>query len=141
MLTIPYPLYKILQPVYTTPYPEYTAPYPEYTVPYPLCTMLNPEYKILHPVYTILHPMNIISYLCTQSYTLGTPQWRAADVEVQLKCSPFTALNRSVYSHTCYVYCQEFVPYFYPSGPFTCIFSKTSPNFFLRWLWLTPVPV
>ena len=34
-----------------------------------------------------------------------------------------------------------FLPYFYPSGPFTCIFSKTSPNFFLRWLWLTPVPV
>ena len=23
--------------------------------------------------------------------------------------------------------------YFYPSGPFTCIFSKTSPIFFLRW--------
>ena len=30
---------------------------------------------------------------------------------------------------------------FYPSGPFTCIFSKTSPDFFLCWLWLTPVPV
>ena len=27
------------------------------------------------------------------------------------------------------------------SSPFTCIFSKTSPNFFLRWLWLTLVPV
>ena len=23
--------------------------------------------------------------------------------------------------------------YFYPSSPFTCIFSKTSPNFFLCW--------
>ena len=31
--------------------------------------------------------------------------------------------------------------YFYPTGPFTCYFSKTSPNFFLCWLWLTPVPV
>ena len=30
---------------------------------------------------------------------------------------------------------------FFPSSPFTCIFSKTSPDFFLRWLWLTPVPV
>ena len=30
---------------------------------------------------------------------------------------------------------------FYPSSPFTCIFSKTSPKFFLCWLWLTPVPV
>ena len=27
--------------------------------------------------------------------------------------------------------------YFNPSGPFTCIFSKTSPDFFLCWLWLT----
>ena len=29
----------------------------------------------------------------------------------------------------------------YPSGPFTCIFSKTSPVFFLCQLWLTPVPL
>ena len=34
-----------------------------------------------------------------------------------------------------------FLASFYPSGPFTCIFSKTSPEFFLCWLWLTPVPV
>ena len=34
-----------------------------------------------------------------------------------------------------------FLTYFYPSGRFTCIFSKTSPNFFLCWLWLTLVPV
>ena len=26
-----------------------------------------------------------------------------------------------------------FFAYFYPSSPFTCIFSKTSPNFFLCW--------
>ncbi|WP_419611808.1 hypothetical protein, partial [Thiolapillus sp.] len=26
-----------------------------------------------------------------------------------------------------------FLAYFYPSGPFTCIFSKTSPDFFLCW--------
>ena len=26
-----------------------------------------------------------------------------------------------------------FLAYFYPSSPFTCIFSKTSPNFFLFW--------
>ena len=34
-----------------------------------------------------------------------------------------------------------FLTYFYPSGPFTCIFSKTSPDFSLCWLWLTLVPV
>ena len=30
-----------------------------------------------------------------------------------------------------------FLAYFYTSGPFTCIFSKTSPKFPLCWLWLT----
>ena len=30
-----------------------------------------------------------------------------------------------------------FLAYFYTSGPFTCIFSKTSPEFSLHWLWLT----
>ena len=30
-----------------------------------------------------------------------------------------------------------FLAYFYISGPFTCIFSKTSPDFPLCWLWLT----
>ena len=34
-----------------------------------------------------------------------------------------------------------FLVNFYPSGPFTCIFSKTSPEPFLCWFWLTPVPV
>ena len=34
-----------------------------------------------------------------------------------------------------------FLAYFYPSSPFTCILSKTSPGFVLCWLWLTPVPV
>ncbi|WP_419608225.1 hypothetical protein, partial [Thiolapillus sp.] len=28
---------------------------------------------------------------------------------------------------------EFFLAYFYPSSPFTCIFSKTSPNFFLCW--------
>ena len=30
-----------------------------------------------------------------------------------------------------------FLAYFYTSSPFTCIFSKTSPDFSLCWLWLT----
>ena len=30
-----------------------------------------------------------------------------------------------------------FLAYFYTSDPFTCIFSKTSPDFSLCWLWLT----
>ena len=34
-----------------------------------------------------------------------------------------------------------FFAYFYPSSPFTCIFPIPLPIFFLRWLWLAPVPV
>ena len=35
-----------------------------------------------------------------------------------------------------------FLAYFYPPYPFTCIFfSKTTPEFFLCLLWLTPIPV
>ena len=35
-----------------------------------------------------------------------------------------------------------FLANFYPSGLFTCIFfPKSSPELFLYWLWLTPVPV
>ena len=46
-----------------------------------------------------------------------TPQWGAADAEIkvpsgentELKRSPFQAWSRSVYSHTCYAYCQGFL--------------------------------
>ena len=45
---------------------------------------------------------------------IGDPQWGAADAEIkvpsgentELKPSPFQAWSRSVYSHTCYAYCQ-----------------------------------
>ena len=46
------------------------------------------------------------------------PQWGAADAEIkvpsventELKVSPVKAWSRSVYSHTCYTYCQGFLP-------------------------------
>ena len=84
----------------------------------------------------------MVSFMGRFSYRIflfcPLPQWGAADAEIKvtsgentvLKCSPFKALSRSVYSHTCYAYCQGFLLYFYPSGPFTCIFSQTSPGFF-----------
>ena len=34
-----------------------------------------------------------------------------------------------------------FLANFYPSDPFTPIFSQTSPEFFLCWLWITTIPV
>ena len=46
------------------------------------------------------------------------PQWGAADAEIKVpsgentefRRSPFKVWSRSVYSHTCYAYCQEFLP-------------------------------
>ena len=51
-------------------------------------------------------------------FRTGAPQWGAADAEIkvpsgentELKRSPFQAWGRSVYSHTCYAYCQGFLP-------------------------------
>ena len=65
-------------------------------------------------------------------------QCRAVDAEIkvpsgestELKCSPFKSWSRSVNIHTCYAYCQGFLPsLFLPSRPFTCIFSKPLPIF------------
>ena len=53
------------------------------------------------------------------------PQWGAADAEIkvssgentELKCFPFKAWSRSVYSHTWDAYCQGFLPcLFLPFG-------------------------
>ena len=70
----------------------------------------------------------------------GALQWEAADAEIkvpygentELKRSPFKAWSRSVYSHTCYPYCQEFLPcLFLPFQSIHLHFFKTSPEFFL----------
>ena len=89
-------------------------------------------------------------YKLAEKTPLVALQWGAADAEMkvpsnentELEHPPFKAWSRSVYSHTATLTARNFfLAYFYPSSPFTCIFSKTSPDFFLRWLWLTPVPV
>ena len=76
-------------------------------------------------------------YVCV-SLSPPLPQWGAADAEIkvpscestELKRSPFKARNRSGYSHTCYTYCQGFLPCLFP--PFWSIhlhFFKTSHEF------------
>ena len=74
------------------------------------------------------------------------PQWGAADAEIkvpsfentELKRSPFQAWSRSVYSHTCYAYCQEFLPcLFLPFPSIHLHFFQNLSRFFLCWLWLT----
>ena len=67
------------------------------------------------------------------------PQWGAADAEInvpsgenaELKGSPFKAWSRSVIAiHATLTAWDFFLAYFCPSGPFTCIFSKTFPDIF-----------
>ena len=56
--------------------------------------------------------------ICWKTSECNYPQWGAADAEIkvpsgentELKRSPFKAWSRSVYSHTCYAYCQGFLP-------------------------------
>ena len=56
----------------------------------------------------------------------------------ELKCSPFKAWSRSIYSHTCYAYCQGFLPcLFLPFRSIRLHFFQNLSRFFLCWLWLT----
>ena len=48
-------------------------------------------------------------FLCWGSLPTWTLQWGAAET-TELKGSPFKAWSRSVYSHTCYAYCQGVLP-------------------------------
>ena len=74
------------------------------------------------------------------------PQWEAADAEIkvpssenaELKHFPFRAWSRSVYSHTCYAYCQGFLPcLFLPFQSMHLHFFQSLSQFFLRRLWFT----
>ena len=67
-------------------------------------------------------------------------QWGAADAEIkvpsgentELRRSPFKAWSKSVYSHTCYAYCQGFLScLFLHFRSIHLHFSKTSPDFSL----------
>ena len=74
------------------------------------------------------------------------PQRGAEDAEIKVPSSENTALkhssrkvwNRSVYSHTCYAYCQGFHPCLFLPFPvqYPAFFQNLS-RFFLCWLWLT----
>ena len=74
----------------------------------------------------------------------------AADAEIKVPSGENTELKHSplkpgvgqyIAIHATLAATDFFLAYFNPSGPFTCIFSKTSPDFFLCWQWLTLVPV
>ena len=74
-------------------------------------------------------------------FFLPIPRWGAANAEIkvpsgentELKCSPFKAWSRSVYSYTCYAYCQWFLPcLFLP-------FRSIHLHFFQNLSWFFPM--
>ena len=52
------------------------------------------------------------------------PQWGAVDAEIKVPSGENTELKRSPFKAR-----NFFFAYVYPSGPFTCIFPKTSHDF------------
>ena len=82
------------------------------------------------------------------SYILS-PQWGAADTEIkvssgentELTHSPLKTWSRSVFSHTCYAYCQGCLPcLFLPSWSIHLHFFSNLSRSFLCWLWLKNRP-
>ena len=56
----------------------------------------------------------------------------------ELKRFPFKAWCRPVFSHTCYAYCQGFLPYlFLPFPSIHLHFFQNLSRFLVCWLWLT----
>ena len=85
---------------------------------------------------------SVLLLLLKNSLLPFVPQWGAADAEIKVPSGENTELKRSPYPawsgrcmamHATLAAREFFLAYFYLSSPFTCIFSKTSPNFFLCW--------
>ena len=97
-----------------------------------LCDLTNSR-----PVHSLMLSSHF--FLCMPCFLPPfNPQWGAADAEIKVpsgkniehKRFPFKAWSRSVYSHTCYYYCQEFLScLFLPFRSIRLHFSKTSPDF------------
>ena len=102
-------------------------------------------YRLRH--LTIGVVVNIIIFLISAPPPLPLPhsgELRTQKLKVpsgenkELKCSPFKTWSRSVYNHTCYAYCQRFLPcLFLPFRSIQLHFFQNLSRFVLCWLWLT----
>ena len=119
-----------------------------------LFTAGNPKalsFSLCHILRSLSGSCNNFSWPLAEDYFPDTPpppplQWGAADAEIkvpsventELKRSPFKTWSRSVCSHTCYAYCQGFLPcLFLPFRSIHLHFFENLPRFFLCRLWLT----
>ena len=86
------------------------------------------------------------NFLLGIGHLMKPPQWGAADAEIkvpsgentELKCSPFKAWSRSVYSHICCAYRQGFFPcIFLPFWSIHLHFCQNLSRFLPCWLLMT----
>ena len=77
-------------------------------------------------------------YIAGECSLFNSPQWGAADAEIKAPPGENTELNVLLLKPGVGQYiaiyatltARDFsLAYFYPSGPFTCSFCKTSPDF------------
>ena len=104
-----------------------------------ICTF--PTYLGQHFIF-ILSPVNNIRHQTShvpRSGELRTQKLKSHLVRTQsLNVLPLKpGVGQNIAIHATLTARDFFLAYFYTSGPFTCIFSKTSPDFPLCWLWLT----
>ena len=101
-----------------------------------VCAWVHVHWVCLYPSFQYLLRKQMLQ---SPVVSLFAPQWEAADAEIkvpsgentELKRSPFKAWSRSAYSHTCYAYCQGFLPcLFLPFRSIQLHFFQTSPDFF-----------
>ena len=83
------------------------------------------------------------STVFTRSGELRTQKLRSHLLKTQRsEVLPFKfRVNQHMAMHATLTSREFFLANFYPPGRFICIFSKTSLEFFLHQLWLTPAPV
>ena len=76
-----------------------------------------------------------LPFRCSRSGELRTQKLKSHLVRTQsLNVLPLKpGVGQYIAIHATLTAGDFFLAYFYPSSPFTCIFSKTSPNFFLCW--------
>ena len=114
-----------------------------YFIPSILPTTLRFLALFLWSYICLTGPFNYISlYESLLQLWYNPPQWGAADAEIkvpsgentELKRSSFQAWSRSVYSHTCYAYCQGVLPcLFLPFQSIHLHFFQNLSQFFLCW--------
>ena len=80
--------------------------------------------------------INFILTLCPRSGELRTQKLKSHLVRTQsLNVLPFKpGVGQYIAIHATLTARDFFLAYFYTSGPFTCIFPKPLPKFFLCWL-------